>query len=78
MGGNRLNEVGIILHNPRYGEVGIFMVSVRNSQYTNEYNINFKWNLLGRLSVKWIAYETLLYGKYTTKKWRVSIAHQFF
>lgn len=42
MGGNRLNEVGIILHNPRCGEVGIFMASVRNSQYTNEYNINFK------------------------------------
>ena len=40
-GGIRLNEVGITLHNPRCGEVGIFMVSVRNSQYTYEYNIHF-------------------------------------
>ena len=40
-GGIRLNEVGITLHNPRCGEVGIFMVSVRNSQYTYEFNIHF-------------------------------------
>ena len=40
-GGIRFNEVGITLHNPRCGEVGIFMVSVRNAQYTYEYNIHF-------------------------------------
>ena len=38
----RLHKFGIIiLHNPRSGEIGVFMVSVRNSQYTYEYNINF-------------------------------------
>ena len=42
MGGIRLHKFGIsILHNPRRGEIALFMVSVRNSQYTYEYNINF-------------------------------------
>ena len=41
-GGIRLNESGIItLHSPRCGEIGVFMVSVRNSQHTYENNINF-------------------------------------